>query len=146
MKSSFSWNSSGGVVKGTQPVAKRAVRFSAGSASAPIQIGMCGFCTGLGSKTMSRKDTNSPSNSGRSLVHSSIIAARYSSAMRPRFSNGTPMASNSPFSQPTPKAMVRRPPLSQSIVASALAISTAGCSGRMVTDEPTRIRWVAPKR
>ncbi len=89
---------------------------------------------------MSSKDTYRPSNRGASLVHSSMMAARYSSAIRPRSWNGTPSSSNSRCSQPTPKVTIIRPLLIQSAVASALA-RTIGCwSGNTVMQEFRRIR------
>src|ERR1700751_4921507 len=129
---------------GHQPDPNRAARFSAASASPAIQTGRCGRCTGLGANAIRSNDTYLPENLGDSLVHSSSIAPRYSSAMRPRSRNGTPRASNSSASQPTPNVAVTRPPLIQSAVASALASTTGGCNGRIATLELTRIRCVAP--
>jgi len=53
---------------------------------------------------------------GGALGQSSMIAAWYRSLIRPRLPNGTPSRSNSSRSQPTPKAAVMRPLLSQSAV------------------------------
>ena len=136
-----------GLVKnGHQPDAKRAARCSAASESPPIQIGRCGFWTGFGSNATFSNDTYLPSKTGESLVHSSMIAARYSSLMRPRSWNGTPRISNSFSSHPTPKVASMRPLLSQSRVASAFAVTIGCCSGRIAIEELMRIRFVAPAK
>ena len=57
-----------------------------------------------------------------SCVHSVRITSMYSSSRRPRPLNGTPSASNSSFSQPTPTPRCTRPPDSTSSVATSLAV------------------------
>src|SRR5437764_2293224 len=80
-----------------------AVRRSAGPDSPPTQIGMPPFCVGLGAKVILSKATYWPENFGRSLVHSSLKAATYSSVTLPRSAKGgAPIASNSSFIQPAP--------------------------------------------
>src|SRR5207249_1368329 len=59
-------------------------------------------CTGLGFEDTRRNDTNSPPKMAASPAHNARNAATYSSARAPRRSQGTPNASNSSFSQPTP--------------------------------------------
>ena len=75
-----------------------------------------------------------------------MIAARYSSAMRPRFSKGTPSKSNSSFSQPTPKVTMILPLLIQSSVESALAAIIGFCSGNSAIELLIRMRLVAPAK
>ena len=75
-----------------------------------------------------------------------MIAARYSSAIRPRSWNGTPRRSNSSFSQPTPKVTDILPLLSQSAVAMALARTAGCCNGSSVAAEFSRIVVVAPAK
>src|SRR3546814_7482806 len=100
IESRHSGNFSGGVRKGDQPSPNFATRLSTASASPPSQIGSLGDCSGFGAKPMSLKLTNSPSNSGLSCVHSAMMAARYSSAIFPRFSKETFFISNSSYNQP----------------------------------------------
>src|SRR5215510_6077139 len=102
MNSTLAGISQGGVKNGNQPDANRAARLSCALPSPPIQIGGCGFCTGLGANAMLSKDTYLPSKLGDSLVQSSTIADRYSSAIRPRSRKGTRRILNSSSIQPTP--------------------------------------------
>src|SRR5215467_9997248 len=53
----------------------------------------------------------------------------YSRVRWPRRSNGTPKASNSSASHPTPTPKINRPPLSWSTVAMVLASTSGLCSG-----------------
>ena len=64
--------------------------------------------------------------------------------MRPRLVKGTPIASYSSLSQPTPTVVWARPPLSQSSVAICFAATIGLCSGRIVTIDPMVIVEVAP--
>ena len=63
-----------------------------------------------------------------------------------RDGNGTPSRSNSSFSQPTPKVTVTRPPESQSMVDSALAVMIGCCVGSSTTQLLIRIVSVAPAK
>ena len=77
------------------------------------------------------KSTKSPWNVAFSSAHSERIAATYSSVRLPRSWNGTPMASNSSFSQPTPMPSSMRPAERWSSVASSFANTTGLRCGRM---------------
>src|SRR5215470_9038843 len=57
------------------------------------------------------------------------MTSTYSRVREPRRSNGTPKASNSSASHPTPTPKINRPPLSWSTVATALASMSGLCSG-----------------
>ena len=128
---------------GNQTSAWRAARLSAGPLSPPVQIGGCGRCTGFGSKTMPSKAANSPAMAGFSSVQSVLNASRYSPVTRPRASkSGAPMASNSSRSQPAPMPRSMRPPESTSMVATALAVNTAGRCGTTMTAERMRAFFV----
>src|ERR1700722_9192526 len=143
MKSKRSGKFSGFVLKGDHPLPHRATRLSTLSASPPHQSGRCGFCTGFGAKPTSLNETYLPSNCGESLVHSSIIAAIYSSHRRPRSWNGTLSIRYSSSSQPTPTSATARPPLSQSSVAHALACTIGFCNGSIVTEDDSLMRGAA---
>ena len=67
----------------------------------------------------------------------------YSSARLPRRSNGTPTASNSSFSQPTPMPSSMRPPLRKSMVATCLASTSGLRCGRISTPVMNLSRVVA---
>lgn len=73
-----------------------------------------------------------------------IMAARYSSATRPRSRNGTPSTSNSRSAWPTPTDTRTRPPERTSRVAMAFASTTGWWYGRTMTAESTSMRDVAP--
>src|SRR5271170_8352227 len=143
MKSKRSGKFSGLVRKGDQPLPQRATRLSTLSASPPHHNGRHGFCAGFGAKPTSLNETYLPSNCGESLVHSSIMAAIYSSHRRPRSWNGTLSIRYSSSSQPTPTSATARPPLSQSSVAHALACTMGFCKGRIVTDDESFMRGAA---
>src|SRR6204780_5857083 len=119
MKSRRSGNFSGDVRNGDQPLPQRATRFSTLSASPPNQSGKPGFFRGFGAKPPSLKDTYFPSNLGVSLVHSSTMAATYSSHRRPRSWNGTLSIRYSSSSQPPTTRPEERAPASQSGAAPA---------------------------
>src|ERR1700677_4437232 len=140
MKSRRSGNFSGDVRNGDQPLPQRDTRFSTLSASPPNQSGKPGVWRCFGAKPTSLKDEYLPSNLGVSLVHSSTMAATYSSHRRPRSWNGTLSIRYSSSSQPTPTRATARPPLSQSSVAQAFACTMGFCNGSMVTDEDSRMR------
>ena len=72
------------------------------------------------------------------------MAARYSSAMRPRSPNGTPRMSNSRSAWPTPIEIRSRPPESRSSVDTAFANTTGWWYGSTITLESTTRRVVAP--
>src|SRR3954454_2905461 len=132
MYSIFSGNFSGGVKNGLQPDPYLAMRSNTASTSPPIHTGMCGFWAGFGANNTSLNETYFPSKVGDSEVHSSMMAAMYSSAILPRSWNGTPSRSNSSFNQPTPNAAMRRPPDIQSMVESDFAITIGCCNGSNV--------------
>ncbi len=56
------------------------------------------------------------------------------------------MAANSSAIHPAPQPTVTRPPLSTSMLASILAVSTGGRCGTTITELSMRIREVAPAR
>ena len=62
----------------------------------------------------------------------------------PRPLHGTPSVRYSSSCQPKPTVIVARPPLSQSSVQMALAMTTGLCNGSSVNMDPTLIRVVAP--
>ena len=98
------------ICQGTQPSPYFAARRIAGLVFPPIQIGGCGFATGRGSKTMSSNSTYLPWYSGRSSVHRTLIASRYSSLIGPRSARGTLRTSNSFSKCPMPMPRIERPP------------------------------------
>src|SRR3546814_14090455 len=71
-----------------------------------------------------------------------MMAARYSSAIFPRFSKETFIISNSSFNQPTPNKASARPFVSQSSVDHALACTLGLCRGRIDTEEDSFICFV----
>src|SRR3546814_2766768 len=73
-----------------------------------------------------------------------MMAARYSSAIFPRFSKETFIISNSSFNQPTPNKASARPFVSQSSVDHALACTMGLCRGRIDTEEDSFICFVWP--
>src|SRR6185369_14718614 len=79
-----------------------------------------------------------------SLCQSSSMAPRYSSMRDPRPLQGTPSVRYSSSCQPKPTVTAARPPLSQSSVQMALAITMGLCSGKSVSIDPSLIRSVAP--
>ena len=66
--------------------------------------------TGLGKQHTFLNLTNSPLKLLRSSRHSARIASIYSQARRPRFSHGTPIASEASANHPTPTPSAKRPP------------------------------------
>jgi hypothetical protein len=74
---------------GIQPSPTRAARRGEALEWPPSQIGGRGCCLGFGSKTIRLNWTYLPSNTGLSLVQSSMIASRYSSMIAPRSAKGT---------------------------------------------------------
>ncbi len=109
---------------GCQPSPSRAARRIACWLWPPIQIGIAGFCMGLGRKTMLEKLQYLPLNIGLSLVHNSRNAAMYSSVTLPRSLNGSVrIVSNSSFIQPTPAPTITRPPDKTSRLASIFAVT-----------------------
>ena len=97
-------------IDGKKPSPSRPARLAAASEWPPITMGTVPF-TGLGLELTSSNFTNWPAKLAPSSAHSFRITAMYSSVRAPRFSNGTPTASNSSFSQPTPTPSSMRPPL-----------------------------------
>jgi hypothetical protein len=93
-----------------------------------------------------RRSYSSPWYSDTSSHHRLRIAARYSSVRRPRRSNGTPRASNSSRSQPTPTPNSTRPPDSESTSVTALAVYTGLRWGTRQIPVPRRIRSVTAAR
>src|SRR5512134_1877034 len=132
---------------GYQVSARRPARRSATGLSPPIQIGGCGFCTGLGANATFEKRQYLPVKVGLSLVHSSLKARMYSSLTAPRLSyGGAPIASNSSRIQPTPQPTMRRPLESTSMVASILAVRTGGRCGTTITEVSSLAEDVAAAR
>jgi hypothetical protein len=81
----------------------------------------------------SRKLEKVPENDARSSLHSARNAATASSVRAARSAKGTPTASNSSSSHPTPMPRRTRPPESASSVASSLASTTGLRWGRIST-------------
>ncbi len=100
-------------------------------------------CTGCGRSTQSVKSLNRPWCVAASWVHSARSAVTASSVRAPRSAKGTPMASNSSFSQPTPIPSSRRPPESWSSVAVSLASTTGLRWGRTRMPVASRMALVA---
>ena len=110
----------------------------AASVSPPTRIGIEAW-TGRGLHVTGGKSTKAPWNSAWGPAHSARMAATYSSLRAPRCSHGTPSASNSSRSQPTPRPSSTRPPESWSSVASSFA-STSGLRwGTMRMQVPSRM-------
>jgi hypothetical protein len=99
--------------------------------------------TGRGREMHSSKRVNSPWYVAFSWLHSARMAAMWSSVRLPRSANGTPMASNSSSSQPTPMPSSMRPPDRWSRVASSLARTTGLRCGTMRMPVARRIVEVA---
>ena len=89
-----------------------------------MKIGGCGLLIGFGSKWMLSNCTYFPWNEGLSFVHSSMIAARYSSVILPRSWYGTPSISNSRSRWPDAVPSVIRPFERKSSVAICFASTT----------------------
>src|ERR671937_626309 len=72
------------------------------------------------------------------------MAARYSSAIAPRRSNGMPSAAYSRSDSPTPTPSTKRPPLNRSMLAATRAVSSGLRYGRIATVVPSSMRSVWP--
>ena len=116
----------------------------AGGVVPPMSSGMRGRCAGVGSIENPVQFRNSPRKSTSSPVQAAVMASMYSSARAPRRSNGTPSASNSSSSQPTPMPRSSRPPDRWSSDDACLAKYSALAWVTMLTPVPSRRRSVAP--
>ena len=87
--------------------------------------------TGCGRRMQLSKFTYSPWYDALSSFHNARIAAMFSSLRFPRSLNGTPIASNSSFIQPTPVPSSMRPFDMKSSVASSFASTTGLRCGKM---------------
>ena len=123
---------------GKKPSPIRPARRAAASEWPPMMIGTVPLA-GFGLEETVSNETNSPSKDTSSPLHRVRIAPMYSSVRAPRRSHGTPRASNSSRSQPTPIPNSTRPPLSASRVATSLARTTGLRSGRMRIPVPSRM-------
>ena len=83
-------------LNGIQPSPYLTARRTDGPVRPPIQMGGCGFWTGLGQNVMLATRKCFPSYRGRSSVHRTFMISRYSSVIVPRSRNGTFSVSNSP--------------------------------------------------
>ena len=101
---------------------------------------MGGVRRGRGVVSTSRKRTKRPSNDATSCAQHVLIASRYSLVIAPRFSNGTPSASNSCRAQPTPMPKMKRPPQRLSTCAVMRAVSSGWRYGTMITVVPSSRR------
>ena len=110
----------------------------------PTQIGGCGRRVGLRQVATSPNDTKRPFTEATSPAHSSVMAARYSSVIAPRWPNGTPSAANSGSDQPTPTPNTNRPPLNRSMLAAIRAVSSGWRYGRSATVVPNSMCSVCP--
>src|SRR5271169_4122692 len=109
---------------------------------APIQIGM--GATGCGCERIASifAGIHLASNETGSCDHTARIMAMPSSMRRPRSLNGTPSASNSASSQPTPAPRINRPPDRFCRVANSLASGSGWRIGRTRTLVPSPTRLV----
>ena len=98
---------------------------------------------GLGLELTRSNDTNSPSKDTSSSAHTRLITSRYSSVRAPRRAQGTPRASNSSRSQPTPIPSSTRPPDMESTVATSLAKTRGWRSASSEMPVASRISEVA---
>ncbi len=105
-------------------------------------MGMLGW-VGCGREYTSVKLEKSPVWVAGAWVHSARSAATWSSVRLPRSAKGTPMASNSSSSHPTPMPSSTRPPESWSRVATSLARVTGLRCGRIRIPVPRRMVLVA---
>ena len=123
---------------GKKPSPSRPARRAAALLWPPMTIGMLA-CAGPGREYTSVNDETSPSWVAGSPAHSARRAATWSSVRLPRSAKGTPMASNSSSSHPTPMPSSTRPPESWSRVATSLARMTGLRCGRIRIPVPSRI-------
>ena len=96
--------------------------------------------TGFGFDSARSNEQKRPWNVGSSEPHSSRRAATYSSVRAPRSAKGTPIASNSSSSQPTPMPSRTLPPVSWSSVATSLASTSGLRCGRIRMPVPSSTR------
>ena len=117
-------------------------RRKAGAVRPPTTIFGVGVCTGRGMACTPSNETKRPLNAGLGCVHIARIAARYSSAIRPRSAKDAPTERISGSHQPTPRPNTTRPFDRTSREASCLARTSAWRCGRMITPVPSRMRVV----